>query len=55
MGERHRFFDWDPFKHTPREQATVGGLRGLAADVDTTRMPRAEWRKRNTAAGVGVF
>jgi predicted TIM-barrel fold metal-dependent hydrolase len=50
-----RFFDWDPFAHTPREQATVGALRALAADVDTTRMPRAEWRKRNEAAGVGVF
>jgi predicted TIM-barrel fold metal-dependent hydrolase len=50
-----RFFDWDPFAHTPREQATVGALRSLAADVDTTRMPRAEWRKRNEAAGIGVF
>ena len=29
-----RFFDWDPFKHTPKEQATVGALRALAADVD---------------------
>ena len=34
-----RFFDWDPFKHTPKEQATVGALRALARDVDTTRMP----------------
>jgi hypothetical protein len=50
-----RFFDWDPFQHTPKEQATVGALRALAADVDTTRMPRAEWRKRNAAAGVGAF
>ena len=52
-----RFFDWDPFAHTPREQATVGALRALAAEahVDTTRMPRAEWRKRNEAAGIGVF
>ena len=23
-----RFFDWDPFEHTPQEQATVGALRG---------------------------
>jgi hypothetical protein len=29
--------------------------RALAADVDTARMPRAEWRKRNMAAGFGVF
>jgi predicted TIM-barrel fold metal-dependent hydrolase len=50
-----RFFDWDPFQHTPKEQATVGALRALAADVDTTRMPRAEWRRRNAATGVGAF
>jgi predicted TIM-barrel fold metal-dependent hydrolase len=50
-----RFFDWDPFKHTPKEQATVGALRAQSPDVDTTRMPREEWRKRNEAAGVGVF
>ena len=25
-----RFFDWDPFEHTPKEQATVGALRALA-------------------------
>jgi predicted TIM-barrel fold metal-dependent hydrolase len=49
-----RFFDWDPFRHTSKEQATVGGLRALATDVDTTRMPKAEWRKRNEAAGIGV-
>jgi hypothetical protein len=49
-----RFFDWDPFAHTDKEQATVGALRALAGDVDTTRMPRAEWRKRNEAAGIGV-
>ncbi len=50
-----RFFSWDPFKHTPKEQASVGALRSLAKDVDVTRMPRAEWRKRNEAAGIGVF
>lgn len=51
-----RFFDWDPFKHTAREDATVGALRARAraADVDTTRMTRAEWKQRNEAAGVGV-
>ncbi|MCX4091381.1 hypothetical protein [Nocardia sp. alder85J] len=26
-----------------------------AADVDVTRLPRAEWRQRNEAAGIGVF
>jgi predicted TIM-barrel fold metal-dependent hydrolase len=50
-----RFFDWDPFQHTPKDQATVGALRGLATDVDVTRMPKEEWRKRNEAAGIGVF
>jgi predicted TIM-barrel fold metal-dependent hydrolase len=50
-----RFFDWDPFEHTPREHATVGALRALATDVDTTRMPRADWKKQNEAAGIGTF
>jgi predicted TIM-barrel fold metal-dependent hydrolase len=50
-----RFFDWDPFKHTPRDQATVSALRSAAADVDTTRMSREEWKRRNEAAGIGVF
>jgi predicted TIM-barrel fold metal-dependent hydrolase len=50
-----RFFNWDPFAQLGREQATVAALRALATDVDTTRMPRAEWRKRNEAAGIGVL
>jgi hypothetical protein len=50
-----RFFAWDAFRHTPKEHATVGALRALAKDVDTTRMPRDQWRKRNEAAGIGVF
>jgi predicted TIM-barrel fold metal-dependent hydrolase len=50
-----RFFDWDPFKHTPKDQATVGALRALAKDVDVTRMSKDEWRKQNEAAGIGVF
>ena len=49
-----RFFDWDPFKHTTRAEATVGALRSLATDVDTSRVSRSEWRKRNEAAGIGV-
>jgi predicted TIM-barrel fold metal-dependent hydrolase len=52
-GNSARFFNWDPFQHTPKEQATVGALRALATDVDVTRMPREEWRKRNEAAGIG--
>jgi len=50
-----RFFSWDPFAHTAREQATVRALRAQARDVDTTRMSKAEWRTRNEAAGIGVF
>jgi predicted TIM-barrel fold metal-dependent hydrolase len=50
-----RFFAWDPFKHTSKEQATVGALRALAKDVDVTRMSKNEWRKQNEAAGIGVF
>ena len=49
-----RFFGWDPFAHMAKEQSTVRALRALATDVDTSRMPRAEWRKRNEAAGVGM-
>lgn len=41
-----RFFSWDPFAHTPREQATVGALRAKATDVDVSIRPRAEWAAR---------
>jgi predicted TIM-barrel fold metal-dependent hydrolase len=50
-----RFFDWDPFLHTPKEKATVGALRAQATDVDTTRKSRSEWKKENEAAGIGVL
>jgi len=50
-----RFFGWDPFRHISRDQANVGSLRALAADVDTTRMSRDEWRKQNEASGIGVI
>ncbi len=50
-----RFFDWDPFKHTTKDKATVGTLRSLATDVDVSRKPREEWRRVNEAAGIGVF
>ena len=49
-----RFFDWDPFFHTPRDQANVGALRARASDVDTSVMSRQEWRLRNEAAGIGM-
>ena len=38
-----------------RTSATVGALRALATDVETTRMPREEWRRRNEAAGFGAL
>jgi predicted TIM-barrel fold metal-dependent hydrolase len=50
-----RCFNWDPFSHVAKELATVGSLRALATDVDTSRMSRAEWRERNEAAGIGVI
>jgi predicted TIM-barrel fold metal-dependent hydrolase len=52
-----RFFDWDPFQHTAREDATVGALRARARaeHVDVTRKPRAEWKKENEAAGIGTL
>ncbi|MDO8731514.1 MAG: amidohydrolase family protein [Actinomycetota bacterium] len=45
-----RFFNWDPFKHTPKAQATVGALRSHAADVDTAETSRNEYRARFEAA-----
>jgi predicted TIM-barrel fold metal-dependent hydrolase len=50
-----RFFDWDPFAHLPKDQATVAALRALATDVDTSRMSKDEWRKQNEAAGIGLL
>ena len=45
-----RFFDYDPFAHVPREQATVGALRAQAQDVDTSTTTREEYRARYEAA-----
>ena len=47
-----KFFNWDPFKHTPREQATVGALRALSKDVDVSETSKAEYRRRYETAGV---
>jgi len=46
-----RFFRFDPFKYTPKEQANVGALRALATDVDTSTTSRAQYRARYEAAG----
>ena len=40
-----RFFSWDPFARTPKEQATVGALRAKGADVDVSIRPRKEWAR----------
>ncbi|SEP05661.1 amidohydrolase family protein [Trujillonella endophytica] len=40
-----RFFGWDPFRHIAQEDATVGALRALSPDVDTTIRSKHEWRK----------
>ena len=48
-----RHFQYDPFKLIARENATVGKLRALSPDVDTSTRSRAEWRKQYEAAQAG--
>ena len=48
-----RFFNWDPFVSVAKDQSTVGALRALARNVDTSRISKDEWRRRNPAAGIG--
>ncbi|EME14345.1 amidohydrolase family protein [Rhodococcus triatomae] len=38
-----RFLHFDPFEHTPRDQATVGALRAKAAGVDISTRSRKEY------------
>ena len=45
-----RFFRFDPFVHVPKEEATVGALRGRALDVDASTTPKAEYRARFEAS-----
>jgi hypothetical protein len=40
-----RFFSWDPFARTPKDQANVGALRANGADVDVSIRPRREWAR----------
>ena len=40
-----RFFSWDPFAKTPRQEATVKALRARATDVDVSIRPRKEWAR----------
>ena len=44
-----RWLRFDPFKHVPREQATVGALRARAADVDLRMRSKAEYRREYEA------
>jgi predicted TIM-barrel fold metal-dependent hydrolase len=44
-----RFYDYDPFKHISKERATVGALRSLATDVDTSTTSKAVYRERYLA------
>jgi hypothetical protein len=46
-----RFFDYDPFAHIPKAEATVGKLRAraAAAGVDTAETSKAEYRRRAEA------
>jgi hypothetical protein len=39
-----RFFGYEPFVHIDQEAASVGALRALARDVDTTIRTKHEWR-----------
>jgi predicted TIM-barrel fold metal-dependent hydrolase len=48
-----RFYRFNPFTHTPREQATVGALRAQATDVDTSTTTKAEYRERYLATTGG--
>ena len=48
-----RHFQYDPFAHIPREQATVRALRALSPDVDTETRSRSEWAERYHSALAG--
>jgi len=37
-----RFYRFDPFRYCDRSDATVGALRALATDVDTTPVSYAD-------------
>jgi len=52
-GNSWLFFGWDPFAVVPRSEATVGRLRALAPDVDTSIVSKHEWRRRYELAHAG--
>lgn len=43
-----------PFKHIPREEATVGALHARAADVDISETSKEEYRRRYELADSGA-
>jgi predicted TIM-barrel fold metal-dependent hydrolase len=45
-----RWLRFDPFKHLPRERATVAALRARASDVDLRMRSKAEYRAEFEAA-----
>jgi hypothetical protein len=45
-GNAARFCSYDPFAVIAKEKATVGALRALSPDVDTSIVTRAEWTAR---------
>jgi predicted TIM-barrel fold metal-dependent hydrolase len=47
-----RHFGWDPFKHIAKSDSSVGALRALSPDVDTTIRSKHEWRERYAAAAL---
>jgi predicted TIM-barrel fold metal-dependent hydrolase len=51
-----RFFNYDPFTHVKREDATVGALRAKAraAGVDVSETRKAEYKRRYDAALAGA-
>ena len=56
LGERLPVLRLGPVRSTrPRSRPRSARCARWPTDVDTTRMPRAEWKKRNEAAGIGVF
>jgi len=48
-----RHFRFDPFAHTTKAEATVGALRALSPDVDTSIRSRHEWAERYEASLAG--
>src|SRR6478609_10091059 len=48
-----RHFGYDPFEGIARENATVGKLRALSPDVDTSVKSRAQWRESYESTHAG--